>query len=165
MISVTVLPASVSPACCAKTGAAPSNAVSSNTKPNRCVVLIISRSPLSFAGMQDELLDSPVQDFSDEQRVLRWARHLVDPAELLELFARGAEHAQDLAVERDLVDAARIGVGGIHHLVRPWRDAERPGCARRHGAAGLLIGLQIGLGADRGLDVFIERHVELDLAL
>ena len=38
--------------------------------------------------MQDELLHAPVQDFGDEQHILGRARHLVDPAELLELLAR-----------------------------------------------------------------------------
>ena len=55
---------------------------------------------------------------SRRRRSFRRARDLVDPAELLQLLAGLAEHAEHLAVERQLVDAAGIGVGAVEHLVR-----------------------------------------------
>ena len=58
-------------------------------------------------GLQQQLLHAPVQQLGDVQHVLRRAGDLVDPAELLELAARRADHAEHLAVERQLVDAAR----------------------------------------------------------
>src|ERR1043166_10004939 len=63
--------------------------------------------------MQDELLDAPVQNLGDEQHVFGRTRHLVNPAELLELLARRPQHTQHLAVERELVDAARIGIRAV----------------------------------------------------
>src|SRR5882757_352795 len=56
--------------------------------------------------LQQQLLHPPVQELGDIEHVLGRARHRVDPAELLELLAGLAEHAQNLAVERQLVDAA-----------------------------------------------------------
>src|SRR5580693_3975223 len=69
-------------------------------------------------GMQDQLLHPPIEDFGDVEHVLVGAGDGVDPAELLELLAGAAEHAQNLAVEAQLVDAARKSVGDIEHLVR-----------------------------------------------
>ena len=60
----------------------------------------------SFLRMQDEFLDAPVKQLGDEEDVLGWAGDLVDPAELLELFAGFAEDAKNLAVEAEFVDAA-----------------------------------------------------------
>ena len=64
----------------------------------------------SFGWVQDEFLDAPVEEFGDVEDVLRGAGDLVDPAELLELFAGFAEDAEDGAVEAQLVDAAGEGV-------------------------------------------------------
>src|SRR6202035_442083 len=89
--------------------------------------------------MQDQLLHAPIQDFGDIEGVLVRAGDGVDPAELLELFAGAAEHAQNLAVQAELVDAAGEGVGDVKHLVRRRRDAQRPRGTRRHGAAVLQI--------------------------
>ena len=43
--------------------------------------------------VQDEFLDAPVEEFGDVEDVLRGAGDLVDPTELLELFAGLAEDA------------------------------------------------------------------------
>src|ERR1700731_4701325 len=67
--------------------------------------------------MQDQLLPPPIEDFGDVERVLVRTGDGMDPAELLELLAGAAEHAQNLAVEAQLVDAAGEGVGDIEHLV------------------------------------------------
>jgi hypothetical protein len=67
----------------------------------------------------------------------------------LGLLAGLPEHPQQFAVERHLVDTAREGIGGIEHLVRPGRDADRPRRARTLGAALSLTGLETGLGAER----------------
>src|ERR1700712_3289232 len=60
--------------------------------------------------LQHQLLHPPVQQFRHVEHVLRRAGHGVDPAELLELFTGLAEHPQHLALEAELVDAARPGV-------------------------------------------------------
>jgi hypothetical protein len=49
--------------------------------------------------MQHPLLHAPVQQFGDKEYVFRRTYHFVNPAELLQLFALLAEHAQDLTVE------------------------------------------------------------------
>src|SRR5438270_671551 len=63
--------------------------------------------PLSRGGaavrMQLQLLDAPIEDLSHVQLVLRRARDLVDPAELLRLLSRLAEDTEDLPVERHLI--------------------------------------------------------------
>src|SRR5580692_4191152 len=110
--------------------------------------------------MQDQLLHPPIEDFGDIERVLVRAGDGVDPAELLELLAGAAEHAQNLAVEAQLVDAARKSVGDIEHLVRRWRDAQRPRRAGRHGAAVLQIISQVRLVADRRLRVRLRWNVD-----
>jgi hypothetical protein len=61
-------------------------------------------------GVEDEFLDAPVEEFGDVEGVFGGAGDLVDPAELLELFAGLAEDAENFAVERELVDAAGKGV-------------------------------------------------------
>ena len=55
-------------------------------------------------------MHAPVQQLGDVEHVLRRAGHRVDPAELFQLLAGLAEHAQHLAVEAELVDAAGPGV-------------------------------------------------------
>src|SRR5262249_56532071 len=93
------------------------------------------------------------------------ARDFVNPPELLELLARLAEIAEHLSIQAEFVDAAGIGIRAVEHLVRRGGDAERPRRARGEAAAGLQIVGEVGLVADRRLCVFIERHVDLDLAL
>src|SRR3989442_545506 len=56
--------------------------------------------------MQDDLLHAPRRDFGDEELVRVPAVDLVDRAELLELFARFAELADDRPVQLHLVDFA-----------------------------------------------------------
>src|SRR5262249_56935712 len=90
-----------------------------------------------------ELLHGPGQDLGDVDFVLGRAGNLVDPAELLELLARLAHPAGDLAVERELVEPAREGVGDVHHLVWSRRDADRPRRARRLRAALAEIVVQL----------------------
>src|SRR5580704_12894937 len=94
---------------------------------------------LHLLRMQDQLLHAPIENFGDVKRVLVRAGNLVNPPELLELLAGAAEHPEDLAVKRKLVDAAGEGVGDIKYLVRPRCDAERPWRAGRLGAAVLQI--------------------------
>src|SRR4051812_32273685 len=76
--------------------------------------------------MQRELLHPPVEDFPHVQLVLGRTGHLVDPAELLRLLPRPAEHPDDRTLERYFVDAAGISVGYVQELVRPGSDADRP---------------------------------------
>src|ERR1700690_4445030 len=64
----------------------------------------------SASRLQDQLLHAPVQQLRHVQHVLRWTRHRVDPAELFWLLAGLAEHAEHLALEVKLVDAAGPGI-------------------------------------------------------
>src|SRR5438067_13898306 len=61
----------------------------------------------ALAWMKQQLLHAPVEELGNVEHVLRRAGDLVDPAELLQLLARFAEHAKHLAIERELVNAAR----------------------------------------------------------
>jgi hypothetical protein len=53
----------------------------------------------SDVGMERETLHAPVEQLGHIQLVLRRARDLVDPTELLRLLPRLAEHAEDFSVE------------------------------------------------------------------
>ena len=53
----------------------------------------------SLVRVQDEFLYAPVEQLCDEEGVFGGAGDLVDPAELLELFAGLAEDAEDFSVE------------------------------------------------------------------
>jgi hypothetical protein len=64
--------------------------------------------------MQDEFLRPPVQQLADPEYVLGRAGQRVNPTELLELLAAPAGHAEKLAIEAELIDAAPPG--GIGHL-------------------------------------------------
>src|SRR5215831_9928790 len=86
---------------------------------------------LLLVRAQEELLHAPVQDLGDVDLVLRGTGDLVNPSELLGLLARAAEIAQHLALQAELVHAPGIGIGAVEHLVRSWRDAERPRRAGR----------------------------------
>src|SRR5262245_2486544 len=55
-----------------------------------------------------DFLDAPVVHVGDPHRVLVRAGEAVRPVELPHLVSRDAEHAQDLSVERHLVEAARL---------------------------------------------------------
>ena len=57
---------------------------------------------------ENQLLHSPIQQLANEELVLRRARDLVNPSELLGLAAGSAEHAQELAVERQLINPAWV---------------------------------------------------------
>src|SRR5271157_773608 len=111
------------------------------------------------ACFENQLLDPPIQQFGDVQFGLRWARNFVDPTELLKLFARFSEYAQNLSLQAELVDPARIAVGAEQHLIGPGRDANRPGRARGHSARG-----RVRLVADCRTGFWINRHVDSDLA-
>src|SRR5205085_4965675 len=76
-----------------------------------------------LASMQRQLLHSPVEKLRDIDLFLARTGDLVDPAELLRLLARFAQHTEHLAVERELVDAARECVRAEEHLIRTRCDA------------------------------------------
>src|SRR5262249_58466100 len=67
-----------------------------------------------------------------------------------------------LAVETELIDAARPGVGAVEHLVWPRRDADGPWRARRE-RAGLDLRLARDI-ADRRFGIRRHRHIDYDLA-
>src|SRR5258706_8722588 len=56
--------------------------------------------PTLLLRMQNQLLHAPVEQLRDIEHVLRGAGDLVDPAELLQLLAGFAEHAEHLSVQR-----------------------------------------------------------------
>src|SRR5207247_11157064 len=66
---------------------------------------------------------------------------------------------QNLAVQGELVDPARVSIRAEQHLIWPRRDANRPGRAGRHRACG-----RTRLVAERRTGVRINWHVDGDLA-
>src|SRR2546426_730505 len=80
-----------------------------------------------LSGIENELLHSPIIHVGDEYDVLGWARQPMRPIELFRAAAGLAEHAENLAVERELVQTARLIVDGEQILSRPVSsDTERP---------------------------------------
>ncbi len=84
----------------------------------------------------------------------------MDPAELLELFAGFAEDSEDFAVEREFVDAAGEGVGGVENLVGAGGDADGPGCAGGLSSGGVWRGFAADGGGGTGV---VEGDVDGDL--
>src|ERR1019366_3702971 len=112
--------------------------------------------------MQGQLLQAPVEEFGDIDRVLGRAGDLVNPAEFFRLAASAAKYAQNFSFERHLVNAARKSVGRVEILRRTGRDADCPRCAGLHGA-GLVFTLR-GFSAHPRLRVCGYRHVDFDFA-
>ena len=90
----------------------------------------------------------------------------MDPSKLLELLARFAEHAEDLAVEGELIDAPRVRVRGVQHLTRTGRDVNRPRRTRRLGKprARCFELRKVRNRSDRGYRGRIEGHIDFDLS-
>src|SRR6266404_674181 len=80
-----------------------------------------------FFRVQYQFLYPPVQQFTDVDFIFRRAGDFVNPAELLELLAGFAEHAENFSVEADLVNAARKGVRRVENLVWRRSDTNCPG--------------------------------------
>ena len=78
----------------------------------------------------------------------------MNPVELPELPARFAQPAENLAVQRQLVDAARLFVRREQVLRLAARDAQRPGRG--------VVGLVRPRIAQHRLPRLVERHVEQD---
>src|SRR5947199_271429 len=100
---------------CSERATQPESSSAAGIRLNRLVIVV---APPRGSWMKDQLLHSPVEQLADVENILRWTSDLVDPSELPELLARFAQHSQDLALEAQLVDAPRKGVGGVDHLVR-----------------------------------------------
>src|SRR3954471_13027048 len=95
--------------------------------------------PLSGGGVQDELLEPPFNDFTDQNLIFKAAIDPVYRAELSLLFAGDTEFAKHGAVQfhfedlsGDLVNLrvvrVRVGIGGVEILMpRSRGDAQRPG--------------------------------------
>src|SRR5689334_14187688 len=81
--------------------------------------------------MQRQLLYAPTQQLADIERILAGAGDLVDPRELALRPAAASDGAQKLAVERELVNAARISIGRVQHLVWTRGNADGPRRARK----------------------------------
>src|SRR5437016_2431672 len=67
----------------------------------------VDRCSSLFLRVQHQLLNAPVEQLRDVEHVLRGAGDLVDPAELLQLLAGFAEHAEQLSVQGQLEHPAR----------------------------------------------------------
>src|SRR5206468_6284806 len=65
-------------------------------------------------------------------------RDLVNPAKLLELFACAAEDAENLSIERYLVQPSRKRISSVQHLIWARRDTHRPW------GAGMLASSRLG---------------------
>jgi hypothetical protein len=76
--------------------------------------------------MQGEFLDSPIQEFGDEEGVFRGARDFMHPAKLAQLLAPFSKHSEDISVQVQLIDASGVRIGSIEHLFRPRGDADGP---------------------------------------
>src|SRR5258708_7229748 len=107
--------------------------------------------------MQRELLQSPVQKLSHVDLILRRAGYFVYPSELLRLLARLPHDAQYLAIECELVEAARIRVRGVQHLIGPGRYADRPWRAVLRGRAFRRRHVALR-GPCTGVEGHIDRH-------
>src|SRR5438046_8441816 len=83
------------------------------------------------AAPGDELLHAPVQELANPDLVFGRTGNSVDPAELAEILAGPAVHAEHLSVERHLVDPARIEVSCKENRIGTRSDAERIGSAGR----------------------------------
>src|ERR1700679_2245404 len=82
-----------------------------------------------LARMQQELLHAPVQDFTDEKRILGRTSNLMDPTEFLHLAAALADVAEHLAMQAQLINTARIAVRAVQVLGWARRDTDCPGCS------------------------------------
>src|SRR5579872_2652186 len=110
--------------------------------------------------MQDQLLDTPVKQFPSVDFVFRRASQFVNPPELLHLVAHAAQNAQNLAFERQLVNAAWHGVGAIEVLSSgTGRNANGPGSAVLSGQA-----LSVGHGTHPRMDDLGWGNVDTNLA-
>src|SRR6185295_13933519 len=108
--------------------------------------------------MQDQFLDPPVDDLRDIEFIFRRTRDLVDPAELLGLLSGAAEDAEDLAVERHLVDPAWKGVGRIQELIGTRGNADCPWRTRVLASHGFIVGYR----SHPRLRIGRYRHIEFD---
>src|SRR4030095_7705962 len=102
------------------------------------VVSISLLAPLSGSGVQDEFLEAPLNDFTDQNLIFNAAIDSVYRAELSLLFAGDTEFAEHGAVQLhfedlsgDLVDLrvvrVRVGIGGVEILMpRSRGDAQGP---------------------------------------
>src|SRR5271163_1250321 len=80
--------------------------------------------------MQDQLLNTPVEQLTGVDFVLRRAGQLMNPPELLHLVTHAAQNAKYLAFERQLVNTAWHCIGAIQVLSSgSGRDADGPGSA------------------------------------
>ena len=80
-----------------------------------------------LSGIENQFLYPPVVHVRDENDVFGWARQPMRPIELFRAAAGLAEHAENLAVEGELVQSTGLIVDGEQIL--SWaisRDTERP---------------------------------------
>src|SRR4051795_10856508 len=95
-----------------------SEAATRSGRRSQCEVFTSSTVAQRVSGMQDQLLDAPIQQFRHVDYVFGRAGHGVNPAKLFQLLAGLSKDAEHLAVEIELVDAAGPGIRTVEHLVR-----------------------------------------------
>ena len=120
-------------------------------------------------GFQGQSLGPPIKQFRCEEKVLLRARYFMNPAKLPGAMTAGAEHAKHFAIQCEFVDAPRITVRRIKHLMRPRRNADRPGRAVQHRLVERGRGFSGGGDLRRHVShprmcLVIVGHVDVDLA-
>src|SRR5262245_58911375 len=128
-----------------------------NDKRRSAVTPPLYRKPSALnSRLQQQLLHPPVGGLGRIDLILRRAGELMRAGELLQVASRLADHAQHLALERDLEDPPRKGrLADEHHLVLARRDADRIG--RADHASEPLAGRRVAIGGARRR---IGRHVD-----
>ncbi len=61
--------------------------------------------------VEDQLLNTPIEQFGNIDLRLRRACDLVNPSELLELLTGLSKHTEHFTIQIQLVDPSRIGIG------------------------------------------------------
>src|ERR1043166_955226 len=131
-------------------------------------------------SLDHDLLHAPVVHVGDVNRVLVRARQAVRPIELAHVVARLSEHADDLSVERHLVQPPGLRIRHEQVLRRRLRHAERPrralvGHGRRpvaeHRMAALVVGrveeqevLEVAVGVEH-LDAPVAAVGDVDVVV
>src|SRR5438552_18781742 len=113
--------------------------------------------------LEQQLLHAPVRGLGDVDFILRRAGELVAAGKFLEVASRPADHAQHLALERQLEDAAGEGrLAEKEHLVRvcAGRNAERVRRADRLRQPRASRGVAVGGDGAR-----LRRHINGEHAL
>src|SRR6266850_5903653 len=105
--------------------------------------------------IQNELLHPPIVHIGDEYNVLGWTSEAMRPIKLSGPTTRFAEHSQNLSIQCEFIETARLLIDREQILGRSIRrNAERPGSRSIRG-----IGIRI---TECGMPLFIVGRVQPD---